>query len=45
MFFITCDNWKTLFFTTVYCYYVVFSNRHGFAFFERSVLKEAYILS
>ena len=45
MFFITCDNWKALFFTTVYRYSAVFSNRHGFAFFETSVLKEAYILS
>ena len=41
IFFILCDNWKTLLFITVYRYS---SNRHVVAFFEASVLKEVRIL-
>ena len=44
MFFILCDNWKTLFFIKVYRYSEGFSNRQVARFFERSVLKEVRIL-
>ena len=40
MFFILCDNWKTIFFIKVYRYSESFSNRHAVSFFGRSVLKE-----
>ena len=44
--FISCDNWKTLFFTQSYCYPEVWCNRHiAAAFFKISVLEEARILS
>ena len=40
MFFILCDNWKTLVFTKVSCPSECFWNYHFAAFFERSTLKE-----
>ena len=43
-FFITCDNWKTLFFMQMYRYPEVWWNRHVGLFFETSVLKEVLIL-
>ena len=44
MFFISNDNWKTLFFTQMYRYPEVRYNRHVAAFFETNVLKEVRIL-
>ena len=44
MFFISNDNWKTLFFTQMYRYPEVRYNRHDAAFFETNVLKEVRIL-
>ena len=44
MFFIPCDNWKTLFFIQIYRYQEVSYNGHVAAFFETSVLKEIRIL-
>ena len=44
MFFIACDNSKTLFFIQIYFYLEVSYNRHVAAFFETSVLKEVCIL-
>ena len=44
MFFITCNNWKTLFFTQIYRYSEVSYNHHVAAFFEKSNLKEVGIL-
>ena len=43
MFFIPCDNWKTLFFIQIYRYLEVCYNRHVGEFFETSVLKEVRI--
>ena len=43
MFFILCDNWKTLFFKKVYRYSEDFSNHHAAAFL-RSISKEVRIL-
>ena len=44
MFFILCDNWKTLFFKKICRYSEGFSNRPAAAFFEKGVLKEVRIL-
>ena len=44
MFFIPCDNWKTLFFIKVFHYSKGFSNYHIVAFFETTVFKEVRIL-
>ena len=43
MFFIPCENWKTLFFIKIYRYPEVWYNRHVAAFFEGSVLEEVRI--
>ena len=44
MFFILCDNWKTLLFIKVHRYSEGFSSRNVAAFFRRSILKEVRIL-
>ena len=44
MFFIPCDNWKTLFFIQIYCYIEVWYNRHVDAFFKGTVLKEVFYI-
>ena len=42
--FIPCNYWMTLFFTNVYCSFLVFLNRHNVAIFETSVLNKVHIL-
>ena len=44
MFFIPCDNWKTLFFIEICHYPEVWCNCYVAAFFESSLLKEVRIL-
>ena len=44
VFFIPCDNWKTLFFIPIYHYPEVFCNCHVVMFFETSALEEVHIL-
>ena len=44
MFFILCDNWKTLFFSKSLSLLWDFFNHHVVVFFETSVLKEVHIL-
>ena len=44
MFFVPCNNWKTLFLTQIYRYPEVWYNRHVAEFLETSVLKEVCIL-
>ena len=43
MFFISCDNWKLLFFIQIYCYPEVQYNHHVAPLFETSVFKEICI--
>ena len=44
MFFIPCNNWKTLFFTQIQHYPEFWCNRHVAAFLATSVLKQVCIL-
>ena len=44
MFFILCDNYKTLFSIQFYLYLEVLFNRHVLAFFEASDLKEVHTM-
>ena len=44
MFFIPCDDWKTLFFKQIYRYPQGSYNRHLTEFYVTSVLKETRIL-
>ena len=41
IFYILCDNWKTLFFVKVYSYFERSSNRHVAAFFKEVFLKRS----